>query len=111
VGAAVARRFAKEGRPVLVAGRTATKIEQVVRTVGSAGGIAEAVLTDATVCWASRRSPRLTGRSIANRARPGPQRWICGPIRSRSRAQVGVLFFEPECARGRSVPDSTDLGA
>ena len=41
---------------MLVAGRTATKIEQVVRTVGSAGGIAEAVLTDATVCWASRRS-------------------------------------------------------
>ena len=48
VGAAVARRFAKEGHHVLVAGRTPVKIEQVVRTIASAGGSAEAILTDAT---------------------------------------------------------------
>ena len=48
VGAAVARRFAKEGHHVLVAGRTPAKIEQVVRTIASAGGSAEAVLADAT---------------------------------------------------------------
>ena len=48
VGAAVARRFAKEGHHVLVAGRTPAKIEQVVGSIASAGGSAEAVLTDAT---------------------------------------------------------------
>jgi NAD(P)-dependent dehydrogenase (short-subunit alcohol dehydrogenase family) len=48
VGAAVARRFAQEGHHVLVAGRTLTKIEQVVTTIASCGGSAEAVLTDAT---------------------------------------------------------------
>ena len=48
VGAAVCRRFAKEGYHVLVAGRTPAKIEQVVRTIAAAGGSAEAVPTDAT---------------------------------------------------------------
>src|SRR5262249_56328852 len=48
VGAAVARRFAKEGHHVLVAGRTAAKIEQVVGTISSAGGSAEAGLMDAS---------------------------------------------------------------
>ena len=47
VGAAVARRFAKEGHHVLVAGRTSAKIEQVVSTIAAAGGGAEAILTDA----------------------------------------------------------------
>jgi NAD(P)-dependent dehydrogenase (short-subunit alcohol dehydrogenase family) len=48
VGAAVARRFAKEGHHVLVAGRTPGKIEQVVCMIAAAGGSAEAVLSDAT---------------------------------------------------------------
>jgi NAD(P)-dependent dehydrogenase (short-subunit alcohol dehydrogenase family) len=48
VGAAVCRRFAREGYHVLVAGRTPAKIEQVVRAIVSAGGSAEAVPTDAT---------------------------------------------------------------
>ena len=48
VGAAVCRRFAKEGYHVIVAGRTPAKIEQVVGTLASAGGSAEAVPTDAT---------------------------------------------------------------
>ncbi len=48
VGAAVCRRFAREGYHVLVAGRTPAKIEQVVGTLASAGGSAEAVPTDAT---------------------------------------------------------------
>src|SRR4249920_3449863 len=48
VGAAVCRRFAREGYHVLVAGRTPAKIELVVGTLASAGGSAEAVPTDAT---------------------------------------------------------------
>ena len=48
VGAAVCRRFAKEGYHVIVAGRTPAKIEQVVGTLASAGGSAEAVPSDAT---------------------------------------------------------------
>jgi NAD(P)-dependent dehydrogenase (short-subunit alcohol dehydrogenase family) len=48
VGAAVSRRFAKEGYHLLVAGRTPAKIEQVARTIVSAGGSAEPIPTDAT---------------------------------------------------------------
>jgi NAD(P)-dependent dehydrogenase (short-subunit alcohol dehydrogenase family) len=46
LGAALCRRFAAEGHHVLVAGRTADKIEQVVRTIQAQGGSAQAVLAD-----------------------------------------------------------------
>jgi len=48
VGAALSRRFAKEGYHVLVAGRTATKIGKVVETIRAAGGTATPVVTDGT---------------------------------------------------------------
>ena len=48
LGAAVCRRFAEGGHHVFVAGRSAGKIEQVVRTIVSKGNSAEAVLTDTT---------------------------------------------------------------
>lgn len=48
LGAALCRRFGVEGHHVLVAGRTAAKIEKVVRTIAAAGGSAEPVVTDAT---------------------------------------------------------------
>jgi NAD(P)-dependent dehydrogenase (short-subunit alcohol dehydrogenase family) len=48
LGAATCRRFAKDGHHVLVAGRTAVKIEQVVTTIVAAGGTAEPVLSDAS---------------------------------------------------------------
>ncbi len=48
LGAALCRRFAGEGYHVLVAGRTAAKIEKVVGTIIAAGGRAEAVVTDTT---------------------------------------------------------------
>lgn len=48
VGAAVCRRFAAEGYHVFIAGRTADKIETVARTIQTAGGRADAVVTDAT---------------------------------------------------------------
>jgi NAD(P)-dependent dehydrogenase (short-subunit alcohol dehydrogenase family) len=49
LGAALCRRFAQGGYHVLVAGRTAAKINKVAETVISAGGSAEPVATDATV--------------------------------------------------------------
>lgn len=48
VGGAVCRRFAREGYHVFVAGRTASKIDQVVAGIVTAGGSAEAVVTDTT---------------------------------------------------------------
>ncbi|QCI66886.1 SDR family NAD(P)-dependent oxidoreductase [Phreatobacter stygius] len=48
VGAAVCRRFAREGCHLLVAGRTQAKIDQVAGTIETSGGSAEAVLTDAS---------------------------------------------------------------
>jgi len=48
LGAAVARRFAAGGHRVLVAGRTATKIEAVARAIARTGGIAESHVADAT---------------------------------------------------------------
>jgi NAD(P)-dependent dehydrogenase (short-subunit alcohol dehydrogenase family) len=48
LGAALCRCFAVEGYHVLVAGRTAAKIEKVVRAIVAAGGSAEPAVTDAT---------------------------------------------------------------
>lgn len=48
LGAALCRRFAAGGHHVFVAGRSADKIGQVVRSIESTGGSAEAVLTDTT---------------------------------------------------------------
>ncbi|HKM64091.1 MAG TPA: SDR family NAD(P)-dependent oxidoreductase [Acidisphaera sp.] len=48
LGAALCRRFAAEGRHVLVAGRTPEKLEQVVRTIRATGGSTEPVATDTT---------------------------------------------------------------
>ena len=47
VGAGLSRRFAKEGYHVLVAGRTADKIEKVAETIRAAGS-ATAIMTDGT---------------------------------------------------------------
>jgi NAD(P)-dependent dehydrogenase (short-subunit alcohol dehydrogenase family) len=48
LGAALCRRFAAEGHHVLVAGRTASKIEQVARSIASSGGSAEPIPADTT---------------------------------------------------------------
>jgi|SRR5262245_3430348 len=48
LGAATCRRFAREGYHVLVAGRTADKIERIAGAIGAAGGSAEPIVTDAT---------------------------------------------------------------
>jgi NAD(P)-dependent dehydrogenase (short-subunit alcohol dehydrogenase family) len=48
IGSAVCRRFATEGYHVLVAGRSESKIEQVVESIRAGGGSAQAVRTDTT---------------------------------------------------------------
>jgi NAD(P)-dependent dehydrogenase (short-subunit alcohol dehydrogenase family) len=48
LGAALCRRFAKEGYHVIVCGRTAARIEQVAKTIKSGGGSAEAMVIDVT---------------------------------------------------------------
>ena len=67
LGAALCRRFAAEAYHVLVGGRTSDKIEQVVRTIVSAGGSAEPVAVDAT---SEQDIARLFDRAM----RPGPDR-------------------------------------
>jgi len=48
VGAAVARRFAREGLRAVLAGRTMSKLEAVAATIRAAGGAALPVVADAT---------------------------------------------------------------
>ena len=48
LGAAASRRFAKEGHHVLVAGRTAAKVEKVVDTIRNGGGTATSIAVDGT---------------------------------------------------------------
>ncbi|HTG24003.1 MAG TPA: SDR family NAD(P)-dependent oxidoreductase [Reyranella sp.] len=48
LGAAASRRFAKEGYHVLVAGRTAAKIDKVADSIRAAGGSATPVTVDGT---------------------------------------------------------------
>jgi NAD(P)-dependent dehydrogenase (short-subunit alcohol dehydrogenase family) len=48
LGAALCRRFAADGHHVLVAGRTAEKVEQVAATIRRQGGHATAIAMDAT---------------------------------------------------------------
>jgi NAD(P)-dependent dehydrogenase (short-subunit alcohol dehydrogenase family) len=48
LGAALCRRFASDGHHVLVAGRTADKINQVVRSIEKDRGTAQPVVTDTT---------------------------------------------------------------
>jgi NAD(P)-dependent dehydrogenase (short-subunit alcohol dehydrogenase family) len=49
LGAGLCRRFASEGRPVIVAGRTADKVEQVARSIVASGGFAVPFLADVTI--------------------------------------------------------------
>lgn len=65
LGAALCRRFAAEGHHILLAGRTAPKLDKVARSLVAAGGSAEAVVADAT---GENDVARLFDRAMA----PGP---------------------------------------
>ena len=62
LGAALCRRFAKEGHHVLVAGRSADKIGTVARAIIAAGGSAEPLVADTTN---ERDVQRLFDRAMA----------------------------------------------
>lgn len=49
LGAAAARRFAREGFRVVIVGRTQSKLDEVVHEIKSTGGSIEALLADASV--------------------------------------------------------------
>jgi NAD(P)-dependent dehydrogenase (short-subunit alcohol dehydrogenase family) len=49
LGAALSRRFSREGYKVMVSGRTEAKLARVVRSIIDDGGQAEAVVADATI--------------------------------------------------------------
>lgn len=49
LGAASARRFAREGLHVVVAGRTQAKVDKVAQEIRASGGSAEAVVGDASI--------------------------------------------------------------
>jgi len=48
LGATLCRRFAKQGLHVVVAGRTAAKVEQVAASILASGGMATGMVADAT---------------------------------------------------------------
>jgi hypothetical protein len=62
LGAALCRRFAQGGHHVLVAGRTAAKINKVAEAIVSSGGSAEPIVTDATL---EQDGVRLFDRAMA----------------------------------------------
>lgn len=47
IGGAVARRFAREGAKVFLAGRTLASVEAVAKVIAAEGGVAEAAQVDA----------------------------------------------------------------
>ncbi|MDD4915524.1 MAG: SDR family NAD(P)-dependent oxidoreductase [Methylococcales bacterium] len=49
LGAALARRFAAEGLPVFIAGRSQSRLAAVAAVINAEGGVAEPVVADATV--------------------------------------------------------------
>jgi NAD(P)-dependent dehydrogenase (short-subunit alcohol dehydrogenase family) len=69
LGAALCRRFAEGGHHVFVAGRSASKVEQVVRTILSKGGSAEPVVMDTT---REEDVIRLFDRAMSPQAGLGP---------------------------------------
>ena len=67
LGAALSRRFAREGYKVIVSGRTEAKLARVVRGIVNDGGKAEAVIADATI--------EAEVVALFDRAESGRRRW------------------------------------
>jgi NAD(P)-dependent dehydrogenase (short-subunit alcohol dehydrogenase family) len=64
IGAAVARRLARRGWKVILAGRTAAKLESVAMEIRDTGGSAEAVACDVTVSSDVRRLLEAAGPTL-----------------------------------------------
>jgi len=65
LGAAAARRFAKEGLHVVVAGRTQAKVDQIAVELRATGGSAEALVGDASVEADAARFVEVAGGRLA----------------------------------------------
>jgi NAD(P)-dependent dehydrogenase (short-subunit alcohol dehydrogenase family) len=65
LGAATARRFAREGFQVFLAGRTASKVEAVADEIRSAGHVAQALVGDASVEADAARFVEIAARDRA----------------------------------------------
>ena len=107
VGGAVCRRFAREGYHVLIAGRTATKIDAVANALIANGGRAEAVVTDVTqeaqvIALFDRAMNPGTGRAPADVVV-----WLIAPRSEPSRAprlEVKISRLRRVAGSSRSVP-------
>ena len=102
LGAALCRRFAYGGYHVLIAGRTAAKVNKVAETIVSAGGSAEPIAMDAT-----HEADVSTGRLGNRRCQSRPQ--AVGTVPPSMTYSVPVM----EAARGEArnaMRSATSLG-
>jgi NAD(P)-dependent dehydrogenase (short-subunit alcohol dehydrogenase family) len=91
LGAALARRFAREGLHVVVAGRTAARLESVAEAIREQGGRATPVVTDAT------STPEVARLFDAAEATAGPPELVvynAGNNRFRPLLEMDDAFFE-----------------
>jgi NAD(P)-dependent dehydrogenase (short-subunit alcohol dehydrogenase family) len=90
LGAALVRRFAREGLHVVAAGRTREKVEGVAAAVRGAGGSAEAAVCDVT-------RPQDVARAFDVALEAGPLRLVvynAGNNRFRPLLEMDDAFFE-----------------
>jgi NAD(P)-dependent dehydrogenase (short-subunit alcohol dehydrogenase family) len=92
LGAALCRRFAREGLEVFAAGRTREKLESVAEEIRAAGGSATPVVVDATAADDVRR----LFDAVAERAGAPPQLVVynAGNNRFRPLLEMDDAFFE-----------------
>lgn len=91
LGAALCRRFAAEGLHVLVAGRSADKVEEIAGIITAAGGSAEALTIDAT---READVQRLFDRAMDPGADRAPAELVA--FNAGDNARVGFLELDAE---------------
>ena len=92
LGAAVAMRFARQGYAAVVAGRTGSNLDAVVRQIQELGGIAHAVVTDAA-------SEEQVTELLARAEQFGPVRaaiYNAGGNNPQSSLKTSGKFFEEQ---------------
>ncbi len=92
LGAAVAKRFARQGYAAVVAGRTAANLDAVVRQIQELGGVAHAVITDAA-------SEEQVTELLARAEQFGPVRaaiYNAGGNNPQSSLKTSGKFFEEQ---------------
>ncbi|WP_338581456.1 SDR family NAD(P)-dependent oxidoreductase [Pseudomonas sp. MAG733B] len=104
LGAAISRRFAREGFHVLSVGRTGAKLDAVVNTIKQRGGSSEAVVCDATEEREVLRLFEYAMRPVAGREAPSVVVFNAGnnahiPLRELSASQFEA-FWRIGCYAG-----------